>query len=299
HRSRHRNQPSGRHRRAGHGRVAGAGTRWNRPVPGHHPLGQGSGLVQRLEPGALLGQGPAADALRPRRGGAGDEHRRRAGTTRCRRPGRPIRPRPEVEHHHGRRLTRHAVPPSPSTIQEWWVLPRRTHHSWTFSAAEVLIPRTKGRTMKLSVPWRPTAAVTGCAALVAAGALVATSGTPAHAATPARAATSADPVTITPNPWYAGDPFEGWGTSLVWMANATGGYPDALREQRYQMVFGEDGLDLNIARYNIGGENASDVTDYLRPGGAVDGYWAQDTTGELYGAATTVADRDQILQAWD
>src|SRR5699024_2909975 len=35
------------------------------------------------------------------------------------------------------------------------------------------------------------------------------------------------------------------------------------------------------------------------PGGGVDGYWAQDTTGELYGAATTVADRDQILQAWD
>src|SRR5690625_5155537 len=112
-------------------------------------------------------------------------------------------------------------------------------------------------------------------------------------------AEAADSVTVTPNPWYQSDPFEGWGTSLVWMADATGGYPDALREQLYQMVFGEDGLDLNIARYNIGGENASDVTDYLRPGGAVDGYWAQDTTGELYGAATTVADRDQILQAWD
>src|SRR5699024_7585120 len=154
--------------------------------------------------------------------------------------------------------------------------------------------------MKLSIPWRPAAAATGCAALVAAGALVATGGTatPASAATPAQDA-SADTVTITPNPWYAGDPFEGWGTSLVWMANATGGYPDALREQLYQMVFCGDGRDLSTARYNRGGRNASDVTDYLRPGGAVDGYWAQDATGELYGASTTVADRDQILQAWD
>jgi hypothetical protein len=39
------------------------------------------------------------------------------------------------------------------------------------------------------------------------------------------------------------------------------------------MVFGADGLNLNIARYNIGGGNAPTVKDYLRPGGAVPGYW--------------------------
>ncbi|MDR1799163.1 MAG: hypothetical protein LBR19_04655, partial [Bifidobacteriaceae bacterium] len=73
-------------------------------------------------------------------------------------------------------------------------------------------------------------------------------------AAPAAAATV--PVTITPNPWYAQEPFEGWGTSLVWFANATGDYPTELREQFYQLVFGEDGLDLTVARYNIGGGNA-------------------------------------------
>ena len=37
------------------------------------------------------------------------------------------------------------------------------------------------------------------------------------------------PVTIAPNPAYVSEPFEGWGTSLVWFANATGGYPEAVR----------------------------------------------------------------------
>lgn len=108
--------------------------------------------------------------------------------------------------------------------------------------------------------------------------------------------------TITPNPWYAGDEFEGWGTSLVWFANATGGYPEELREQLYQAVFGEDGLNLNIARYNIGGGNASDVEDYLRAGGAVEGYWAEDPTGAggtYGGVATTYEERDALLEAWD
>ncbi|MCT6873651.1 MAG: hypothetical protein M3Z43_01260, partial [Bifidobacterium sp.] len=31
-------------------------------------------------------------------------------------------------------------------------------------------------------------------------------------------------VTVRPNPWYANGPFQGWGTSLAWFANATGQY---------------------------------------------------------------------------
>ncbi|NQX12228.1 discoidin domain-containing protein [Microbacteriaceae bacterium VKM Ac-2855] len=137
-------------------------------------------------------------------------------------------------------------------------------------------------------------ALATCAALTA-GALLALP----SAAEPAQAA---DGVRITPNPAVAGEAYEGWGTSLVWFANATGDYPEALREDLYQKVFGEDGLDLNIARYNIGGGNASDVNDYLRPGGAVEGYWAADADGSAgtYGGATTkYADRDAVLAAWD
>ncbi|MCM3659509.1 RICIN domain-containing protein [Georgenia satyanarayanai] len=141
--------------------------------------------------------------------------------------------------------------------------------------------------------WRRGVALGAGAALVAGGALAVDAGS----APTAQAAT--DGVTVTPNPWYAGAPFEGWGTSLVWMANATGGYPDELREELYQAVFGDDGMNLNIARYNVGGGHASDVTDYLRPGGAVEGYWAEDTTGDLYGAPTTVENRAAVLDAWD
>ncbi|MFD6291575.1 glycoside hydrolase [Streptomyces sp. NPDC060205] len=80
-------------------------------------------------------------------------------------------------------------------------------------------------------------------------------------------------VTVRPDPSYAQQKFEGWGTSLVWFANVTGGYPKEIREKLAKLLFGDDGLALNIARYNIGGGNAPDVKDYLRAGGAVEGWW--------------------------
>ncbi|MEU8234293.1 glycoside hydrolase [Actinoplanes sp. NPDC048967] len=92
----------------------------------------------------------------------------------------------------------------------------------------------------------------------------------ARAAEPAAAGPA---VTVRPDPSYQGQAFEGWGTSLVWFANATGDYPAEVREKLADLVFGEQGLNLNIARYNIGGGNAPDVPDYLRPGGAVEGWW--------------------------
>ncbi|GAA3799559.1 hypothetical protein CSO01_15330 [Cellulomonas soli] len=125
------------------------------------------------------------------------------------------------------------------------------------------------------------------------------SATPTTAAAATAAAAAIPSVTVTPNPWAASEPFEGWGTSLVWFANATGDYPAELRQELYDLLFSEEGLDLNIARYNIGGGNASDVVDYLRPGGAVEGWWKADTTGELYGATTSYADRAAVLAAWD
>ena len=137
---------------------------------------------------------------------------------------------------------------------------------------------------------RITALLTGGA--LVGGALLAA---PLDAVTPAAAA---DGTTITPNPAYAGEAFEGWGTSLVSFTNATGDYPEELREELSQAVFGEDGLDLNIARYNIGGGNASDVQDYLRAGGAVEGWWAADpdgSAGTYDGTTTTYAERTALL----
>ncbi|NQX13812.1 family 43 glycosylhydrolase [Microbacteriaceae bacterium VKM Ac-2855] len=105
---------------------------------------------------------------------------------------------------------------------------------------------------------------------------------------------------LTPNPAYAGGPFRGWGTSLVWMANATGDYPPELRSELIQKVFGDDGLNLNIARYNVGGGNASDVPDYLRQGGAVPGWWnpAAPLTDAQGPITSNFADRDRFRAAW-
>lgn len=52
---------------------------------------------------------------------------------------------------------------------------------------------------------------------------------------------------------------DGWGTSLIWWASQVGGYTQEgddgrqVREQIMEMIFGEQGLNYNIARYNVGG----------------------------------------------
>lgn len=146
------------------------------------------------------------------------------------------------------------------------------------------------------------------------------------------AAFSEGATVITPNPWLRNGPFRGWGTSLAWFANATGRYGEEgsivnrdevgprayrqalaygrdLRERLYDSVFGSDGLDLTMARYNIGGGDASDVAygyPFLRQGGAVPGYWAPDPDGskglysDEHGRVTTrQADRDRLDAVYD
>lgn len=143
-------------------------------------------------------------------------------------------------------------------------------------------------------------AMVSAGAVALAGFLAVGAVAPATAA-PVTAAVADDAVRIAPNPAYAAEPFEGWGTSLVWFANATGDYPADVRQALFDAVFGDEGLNLNIARYNIGGGNATDVPGYLRPGGAVDGWWnpelpATDADGEI---TSTYADRERYAAAWD
>ena len=137
-----------------------------------------------------------------------------------------------------------------------------------------------------------------CAAALVAGALTAGA---AAAPPPASAADAPSAVRITPNPASATEAFEGWGTSLVWFANATGDYPADVRQKLFDAVFGDEGLNLNIARYNVGGGNATDVPPYLRAGGAVPGFWnpdlpATDAEGEI---TSTYADRERYRDAWN
>lgn len=78
--------------------------------------------------------------------------------------------------------------------------------------------------------------------------------TASAAAIPAVPAQAANTVTLSPLDTYAinGGVFEGWGTSLCWWANRVG-YSDSLAQQAADTFFGENGLRLNIARFNIGG----------------------------------------------
>nr|WP_218134116.1 glycoside hydrolase [Massilia sp. PDC64] len=72
---------------------------------------------------------------------------------------------------------------------------------------------------------------------------------------------------------HPGPPFEGWGTALAWFAHVTGRFAEPQRTQLADLLYGRDGLALNIARYNIGGGNAPGTPPYLRPGGDIPGFW--------------------------
>ncbi len=49
--------------------------------------------------------------------------------------------------------------------------------------------------------------------------------------------------------------FEGWGTSLCWWANRIG-YSEKLTSEAARLFFSDEGLDMNIGRYNVGGGDA-------------------------------------------
>ncbi|MBQ4464585.1 MAG: discoidin domain-containing protein [Oscillospiraceae bacterium] len=65
---------------------------------------------------------------------------------------------------------------------------------------------------------------------------------------------AAQNVVLSPDSTYAinDGEFEGWGTSLCWWANRVG-YSDSLSQKAAEAFYGDSGLRLNIARFNIGG----------------------------------------------
>lgn len=84
---------------------------------------------------------------------------------------------------------------------------------------------------------------------------------------PVRAATT---ITIDPTIQY--QTLEGWGTSLAWWGNACGNWTDTQeKNELLDKVFGQEGLALNVARYNIGGSENPDH-EHMRAGGEVPGY---------------------------
>ena len=84
---------------------------------------------------------------------------------------------------------------------------------------------------------------------------------------------AASVVTVSPIDTYAinNGIFEGWGTSLCWWANRVG-YSDSLAQQAADAFYGDNGLRLNIARFNIGGGDDPSHTHITRTDSDMDGY---------------------------
>ncbi len=92
-------------------------------------------------------------------------------------------------------------------------------------------------------------------------------------------------TTITVSPLNMGTNnggvFEGWGTSLCWWANRVG-YSDSLSQQAADLFFGDEGLRLNIMRYNIGGGDDPTHTHITRTDSDVPGWLVKDESANEY-----------------
>ncbi len=150
------------------------------------------------------------------------------------------------------------------------------------------------------VPVRPLA---GYALALA----VACSATDALAGTCPAAPRDAAAVRIAPDWTRPGKRFEGWGTALAWFGHVTGGLPDPVRTDLADKLYGDTGLRLNIARYNIGGGNAANAPAYLRQGADVPGFLTEKGWDWSAGAAQRwwldairdrVPEKDRIFEAF-
>ncbi|MGG1636088.1 S-layer homology domain-containing protein [Paenibacillus sp. NRS-1760] len=70
--------------------------------------------------------------------------------------------------------------------------------------------------------------------------------------------------------------WDGWGTSLIWFANATGGWEnEQAKNDLVDALYGKEGLNYNIARYNIGG--GDDPThNHMREGADIQGFSTEE-----------------------
>lgn len=69
--------------------------------------------------------------------------------------------------------------------------------------------------------------------------------------------------------------FEGWGTSLCWWANRVG-FSEKLTRDSARLFYSEEGLGLNIMRYNIGGGDDPTHNHIVRTDSEMPGWWKYD-----------------------
>lgn len=77
------------------------------------------------------------------------------------------------------------------------------------------------------------------------------------------------------------DSFRGWGTSLCWWAHRIG-CSEKLTDDSARLFFSEEGLMLNIMRYNIGGGDDPTHNHIQRTDSDIPGWLKKDGKGNLY-----------------
>ena len=92
--------------------------------------------------------------------------------------------------------------------------------------------------------------------------------------------------------------FEGWGTSLCWWANRVG-YSDSLAQQTAELFFGDDGLRMNIARFNIGGGDDPSHTHITRTDSNMPGYTVYQNGQVSYNWNADANQRNVLMRAID
>ncbi len=90
--------------------------------------------------------------------------------------------------------------------------------------------------------------------------------------------------------------FEGWGTSLCWWANRVG-YSDSLSQQTADLFFGDDGLRMNIARFNIGGGDNPSHDHITRTDSNMPGYTVYNNGNVTYNWNADANQRNVLMHA--
>ena len=107
-------------------------------------------------------------------------------------------------------------------------------------------------------------------------------------------------VVISPDDTYIinNGVFEGWGTSLCWWANRVG-YSDSLAQQAADAFYGENGLRLNIARFNIGGGDDPSHRHITRTDSDMPGYTKYQNGQVTYDWNADAAQRNVLKRCVD
>src|SRR5690606_33773140 len=116
---------------------------------------------------------------------------------------------------------------------------------------------------------------------------------------PAVAAATAKVIELNPNQMKK--EWDGWGTALVWFGNVIGGWEDTeAKERLVDALFSEEGLNYNIARYNIGGGDDPNHEPYMRQGASMPGFSTGfDENGNIiYSFAENPEDTPDANQRW-